>query len=92
MKLQNFTIRGNYIQVIGRVASNNGKDNTTVYDLDFPDGLADMTIDELKAVVHQLEQDLDSLFCYYEDHRPRDIIMQKFEETWEEVDSDAHGA
>lgn len=94
MKLQNFTIRGHYLQVVGRVLSRAGKDDSTVYDIEFPDDLTNMSIEELQTVVGQLENDLSSLFYYSKS--PRDSTIQKFEETWNAIskdgDADAHGA
>lgn len=93
MKMQNFTIRGHYLQVIGRIVSRNGKDSA-VYDIDFPDGMQNMSLVELQDVVKRLREDIDSLF--YSWGQLKDDTIETFEEIWsekyEDGDADAHGA
>ena len=92
MLLKNFTIKGDYLQVVGRVVSKVGTDDSTVYDIEFPDDIIGMSIEDLRIVVGQLEADLSSLFYY--NKSLRDSTIQKFEETWNPIpkdgDADAH--
>lgn len=91
MKMHNFTIRGNFLEIVGRIASNGEKNTVTVYDLEFPCGMENMSIEELRDVVKRLEADIDDLF-YYDGIIKNDSISD-FEETWSEGgEEDAHGA
>lgn len=91
MKMHNFTIRGNFLEIVGRIASNGAKNTVTVYDLEFPCGMENMSIEELRDVVKRLEADIDDLF-YYDGIIKNDSISD-FEDTWREGgEEDAHGA
>lgn len=90
MKMHNFTIRGNCLEIVGRI-ERRGNKPVTVYDLEFPCGMENMSIDELRDVAKRLEADIDDLF-YYDGIIKNDAISD-FEETWiEGEEDDAHGA
>ena len=90
MKMHNFTIRGNCLEIVGRIDRREGQ-NVPVYDIEFPDGMEGMSIEELRDVVKRLEADIDDLF-YYDGIIKNDAISD-FEDTWREGgEEDAHGA
>lgn len=94
MKMRNFTIRGNCIEVVGRIVNRGSKEPVKVYDIEFPDGMENLSLDELRNVVNRLKEDIDDLFFSW--GQPRDNTIQTFEEIWVEKsadgEADAHGA
>lgn len=94
MKLQNFAVRGKYLEVVGRLVSEDGENPSTVYDVSFPLRMSSMSLNELCGVVEELMEDLSTLFYY--NGEPSDNAIQKFEETWNSKpkvsNADAHGA
>ena len=90
MKMHNFTIRGNCIEIVGRI-ERRGKKSVPVYDIEFPDGMEGMILQELIDVIMRIEEDIDELFYYGNDIK--NSPLPQFEETWrEESEDDAHGA
>ena len=90
MKMHNFTIRGNCLEIVGRIERREGK-NVPVYDIEFPDGMEGMRLQELIDVIRRIEEDIDELFYYGNDIK--NAPLRQFEETWrEESEDDAHGA
>ena len=90
MKMHNFTIRGNCLEIVGRIVRK-GEKSVPVYDIEFPDGMEGMSINELRDVVKRIEEDIDDLF-YYGGNIKNDTLSD-FEETWrEDGEEDAHGA
>ena len=90
MKTHNFTIRGNCLEIVGRIVRK-GEKSVPVYDIEFPDGMEGMSINELRDVVKRIEEDIDDLF-YYGGNIKNDTLSD-FEETWrEDGEEDAHGA
>ena len=90
MKTHNFTIRGNCLEIVGRIVRK-GQKSVPVYDVEFPDGMEGMNINELRDVVKRIEEDIDDLF-YYGGNIKNDTLSD-FEETWrEDGEDDAHGA
>ena len=90
MKMHNFTIRGNCLEIVGRIVRK-GEKSVPVYDIEFPDGMEGMNINELRDVVKRIEEDIDDLF-YYVGNIKNDTLSD-FEETWrEDGEDDAHGA
>ena len=90
MKMHNFTIRGNCLEIVGRIVRK-GEKSVPVYDIEFPDGMEGMNINELRDVVKRIEEDIDDLF-YYGGNIKNDTLSD-FEETWrEDGEDDAHGA
>ena len=90
MKMHNFTIRGNCLEIVGRIERREGK-NVPVYDIEFPDGMEGMSIEELKDYIRRIEEDVDDLF--YFDGNIKNDTLSDFEETWrEDGEEDAHGA
>ena len=94
MKMHNFTIRGNCLEIVGRIASNGEKNTVTVYDLEFPCGMENMSIEELRDVVKRLKEDIDGLFFSW--GKPSNDTIESFGEIWSnkqtDVKDDAHGA
>ena len=43
MKTHNFTIRGNCLEIVGRIERREGK-NVPVYDIEFPEGVGGMSV------------------------------------------------
>ena len=94
MKMHNFTIRGNCLEIVGRIVHRGSKEPVKVYDIDFPDGMENLSMNELRDVCNRLKEDIDDLFCSW--GQIRDNTIQTFEEIWndkpEEGEEDAHGA
>lgn len=76
MNLQNFTIRGHYLQVVGRIVSKEGK-NKTVYDIAFPEDLENMSLEEFRKEVIKIKEDIESLF--YSDGEPLNSSIRNLE-------------
>ena len=90
MKMHNFTIRGNCLEIVGRI-ERRGNKPVTVYDLEFPCGMDNMSLKELREAIRRIEEDIDELFYYGNDIK--NAPLRQFEETWrEESEDDAHGA
>ena len=90
MKMHNFTIRGNCLEIVGRIERREGK-NVPVYDIEFPEGVGGMSLQELIDVIRRIKEDIDEMF-YYGDEIKNAPIRQ-FEYTWsEDGEKDAHGA
>ena len=90
MKMHNFTIRGNFLEIVGRIDRREGK-NVPVYDVEFPEGVGDMSVQELRELVIRIEEDIDELFYYGGDIK--NVSLRQFEESWREGgEEDAHGA
>lgn len=90
MKMHNFTIRGNCLEIVGRI-ERRGKKSVPVYDIEFPDGMEGMSLQELIDVIRRIEEDIDELFYY--DKNIRNDSLCRFEKSWrEESEDDAHGA
>ena len=90
MKMHNFTIRGNCLEIVGRIERREGK-NVPVYDIEFPDGMEGMSLKELIDVIRRIEEDIDELFYY--DNNIRNDSLCRFENSWrEDGEEDAHGA
>ena len=90
MKMHNFTIRGNCLEIVGRI-ERRGNKPVTVYDLEFPCGMDNLSLKELREAIRRIEEDIDDLF-YYDGIIKNDAISD-FEETWlEGGEEDAHGA
>lgn len=91
MKMHNFTIRGNCLEIVGRVVNPDAERPVTVYDLDFPCGMEHMSIVELRDAIMRIKEDLDDLFYY--DGEIRDSALCKFEKAWDkDGEGDADGA
>ena len=91
MKMHNFTIRGNCLEIVGRVVNNGSKNPVTVYDLEFPCGSGNLSLEELKDAIKRIEEDVDSLLYY--GGGIRDETISGFEDVWsEDEEDDAHGA
>ena len=90
MKMHNFTIRGNCLEIVGRIERRGGK-NVPVYDIEFPEGVGGMSVQELRELVIRIEEDIDDLFYYGGDIK--NVSLRQFEEAWREGgEEDAHGA
>ena len=90
MKMHNLTIRGNFLEIVGRIERIDGK-NVPVYDVEFPEGVGCMSVQELRELVNRIKEDIDELF-YYGGCIKNDSLLE-FEETWsEDGEEDAHGA
>ena len=90
MIMHNFTIRGNCLEIIGRIERRDGK-NVPVYDIEFPEGVGGMSVQELRELVIRIEEDIDDLFYYGGDIK--NVSLRQFEEAWREGgEEDAHGA
>ena len=90
MKMHNFTIRGNCLEIVGRIERREGK-NVPVYDVEFPEGVSGMSVQELRELVNRIEDDIEGLY-YYGGSIKNDSLRQ-FEEAWREGgEEDAHGA
>ena len=90
MKMHNFTIRGNFLEIVGRIERREGK-NVPVYDIEFPEGVGGMNVQELRELVNRIEEDIDDLFYYGGDIK--NVSLRQFEEAWREGgEEDAHGA
>ena len=90
MKTHNFTIRGNCLEIVGRIERREGK-NVPVYDVEFPEGVGGMSVQELRELVIRIEEDIDELFYYGGDIQ--NVSLRQFEEAWREGgEEDAHGA
>ena len=90
MKMHNFTIRGNCLEIVGRIERREGK-NVPVYDIEFPEGVGGMSVQDLRELVIRIEEDIDELFYYGGDIK--NVSLRQFEETWSEGgEDDAHGA
>ena len=90
MKMHNFTIRGNCLEIVGRIERRDGK-NVPVYDIEFPEGVGVMSVQELRELVIRIEEDIDDLFYYGGDIK--NVSLRQFEEAWREGgEEDAHGA
>ena len=91
MKMHNFTIRGNCLEIVGRVVNPDAERPVTVYDLDFPCGIENMSLAELRDTIRRIEEDIDDLFYY--DNNIRNDSLCRFENSWrEDGEDDAHGA
>lgn len=92
MKMHNFTIRGNCLEIVGRI-ERRGKKSIPVYDIEFPEGMDSMSLQELRDFIRRIEEDIDELFYY--DGEIRDSALCKFEKAWNkdgEDEDDADGA
>ena len=90
MKMHNFTIRGNCLEIVGRIEHRGGK-NVPVYDIEFPEGVGGMSLQELRYFIRRIEEDVDDLFYYGGDIK--NVSLRQFEESWrEDWEDDAHGA
>ena len=90
MKTHNFTIRGNCLEIVGRIEHRGGK-NVPVYDIEFPEGVGGMSLQELRDFIRRIEEDVDDLFYYGGDIK--NVSLRQFEESWrEDWEDDAHGA
>ena len=90
MKMHNFTIRGNFLEIVGRIVRK-GEKNVPVYDIEFPDGMDGMSIEDMIDVFRRIEEDIDDLFYY--DNNIRNDSICRFENSWREKgEDDAHGA
>ena len=90
MKMHNFTIRGNCLEIVGRI-ERRGKKSIPVYDIEFPEGMEGMSLQELIDVIRRIEEDIDELFYY--DNNIRNDSICRFENCWSEGgEKDAHGA
>ena len=92
MKMHNFTIRGNCLEIVGRI-ERRGPESIPVYDIEFPEGMDSMSLQELRDFIRRIEEDIDELFYY--DGEIRDSALCKFEKAWNkdgEDEDDAHGA
>ena len=90
MKTHNFTLRGNCLEIVGRIERREGK-NVPVYDVEFPEGVGGMSVQELRELVIRIEEDIDDLFYYGGDIK--NVSLRQFEEAWRKgVEDDAHGA
>ena len=90
MKTHNFTIRGNCLEIVGRIEHRGGK-NVPVYDIEFPEGVGGMSLKELRYFIRRIEEDVDELFYYGGDIK--NVSLRQFEESWREGgEDDAHGA
>lgn len=90
MKMHNFTTRGNCLEIVGRIEHREGK-NVPVYDVEFPEGVGGMSVQELRELVIRIEEDIDDLFYYGGDIK--NVSLRQFEEAWREGgEEDAHGA
>ena len=90
MKMHNFTIRGNCLEIVGRIERREGK-NVPVYDVEFPEGVGGMSVQELRELVNRIEDDIDDLFYY--GGGIKNVSLRQFEEAWREGgEEDAHGA
>lgn len=90
MKMNNFTIRGNCLEIVGRIDRREGK-NVPVYDVEFPEGVGGMSVQELRELVIRIEEDIDELFYYGGDIK--NVSLRQFEEAWREGgEEDANGA
>ena len=90
MRMNNFTIRGNCLEIVGRIERREGK-NVPVYDVEFPEGVGGMSVQELRELVIRSEEDIDDLFYYGGDIK--NVSLRQFEEAWREGgEEDAHGA
>ena len=91
MKMHNFTIRGNCLEIVGRVVNPDAERPVAVYDLDFPCGMENMSLAELRNAIMRIKKDIDDLFYYGGDIK--NVSLRQFEETWREGgEEDAHGA
>ena len=90
MKMHNFTIRGNCLEIVGRIERREGK-NVPVYDVEFPEGVSGMSLQQLRDFIKRIEEDIDDLFYY--DNNIRNDSLCRFENSWREGgEEDAHGA
>lgn len=90
MKMHNFTIRGNCLEIVGRIDRREGK-NIPVYDVEFPEGVSGMSLQQLRDFIKRIEEDIDDLFYY--DNNIRNDSICRFENGWREGgEEDAHGA
>ena len=90
MKMHNFTIRGNCLEIVGRIERRDGK-NVPVYDIEFPEGVSCMSVQDLRELVIRIEEDIDELFYY--GGEIKNVSLRQFEEAWREGgEEDAHGA
>ena len=90
MKMHNFTIRGNCLEIVGRI-ERRGNKPVTVYDLEFPCGMDNLSLKELREAIRRIEEDIDDLLFY--DKSIRNAILRRFADIWrEESEDDAHGA
>ena len=90
MKMHNFTIRGNCLEIVGRI-ERRGNKPVTVYDLEFPCGMDNLSLKELRETIRRIEEDIDDLFYYGGDIKS--VSLRQFEEAWREGgEEDAHGA
>lgn len=90
MKMHNFTLRGNCLEIVGRIVRK-GEKSVPVYDINFPESMEGMSIEELIDAIRRIEEDIDDLFYY--DKNIRNDSLCRFEKSWcEESKDDAHGA
>ena len=90
MKMHNLTIRGNFLEIVGRIDRREGK-NVPVYDVEFPEGVGGMSVQDLRELVIRIEEDIDDLFYYGGDIK--NVSLRQFEEAWREGGEEyAHGA
>lgn len=88
MKMHNFTIRGNCLEIVGRIERREGK-NVPVYDVEFPEGVSGMSLQQLRDFIKRIEEDIDDLFYY--DNNIRNDSICRFENGWREGgEEDAH--
>lgn len=78
VKLRNFTIRGKCLNIVGRIVSCGEKDKT-LYDIEFPEDLESMSIEELRKEVAKIEEDIESLF--YSDGKPLNSSIRDLEDA-----------
>ena len=91
MKMHNFTIRGNCLEIVGRVVNGDTESAVTVYDLDFPCGMENMSLAEQRDAIRRIKEDLDDLFYY--DGEIRDSALCKFVKAWnKDGEGDPDGA
>ena len=91
MKMHNFTIRGNCLEIVGRVVNPDAERPLAVYDLDFPCGMENMSLAELRDTIRRIEEDINELFYY--DGEIRDSALCEFEKAWnKDGEGDADGA
>ena len=90
MKMHNFTIRGNCLEIVGRIESR-GKKSVPVYDIEFPDAMEGMSLEELIDAIRRIEEDISDLFYY--DNNIRNDTLLRFDDSWCKAgEDDAHGA
>ena len=90
MKMHNFTIRGNCLEIVGRIVRR-GEKSVPVYDIEFQDSMEGMSLEELIESIRRIEEDIDDLFYY--DKSIQNDTLRRFEDSWrKDGEDDAHGA